>query len=146
MKPFWTGLYTYFSAVDGSGTHNSFYTSIGGRMFNGRAPDGVEFPYCVFTLISAVPTYTWGFTIENLSIDFDIFSSTNSTTEIEDIATNLRALFDDCYFTVATNPMVSMVRQSFNGPYAESYVTTEGTQVIWHTSINYEVLVDPIKE
>ena len=64
-------------------------TSIGGRLYKNRAPQGVTAPYIVFFVVSDVYTPTFTEDIEQVIIQFSIFSEASGTTEIEDIYNNL---------------------------------------------------------
>lgn len=106
MQALLTGIYTLFNA-DPSG---AFYTDVAGRMYTRRAPEGTPYPYAV--LILPTLPHTWTFDSDHYTVDvqFNIFSQSESETEIGDMYDHLVALFDDCSLTVAGWTAMKMVR------------------------------------
>ena len=104
MKNLATALY---AKIAGS----AFSTSIGGRLYQARAPQGVTWPYAVYYLISDVPRDTFTDRLEEVIVQFSIFSSSSESTEIEDAFTNLCALYDYCVLTITSATHLLMDRQ-----------------------------------
>lgn len=130
MKNFYTGLMTYFNVA------NSFKTAIGGRLYNTIAPDNTVMPYCVFTHISATQANTFTENMDEILIQFSIFSDASSPAEVYDAMTALKALFDKCTFTVTSATVVSFDR-SIEGLIIEDHETEAGAQRIWHYHVDY---------
>jgi len=117
----------------------SLHTALSGRMYKGRAPDAATFPYCVFMLVSDVPGNIWNANIQDSRWQFSLFSTASSSTEIEDLYTYLKALYDDCALTVTGATHVRMVRDNallMN----DEITTTAGTTQLWHYAVDYNVM------
>ena len=127
MKALSTALMTKFSAaVDGSGNHNDFFNDIGGRLFKGRAEEGAEYPYAVYLLVSDVQKDTFKDTLDDVTIQFSLFSSASSSGEVEDMFIHLKALFDDCSLAITGATLVWMTRQHAQ-LMVEDHTTPQGT-------------------
>lgn len=131
MKNLTTALYSKL-------TGSALSTAVGGRVFKGVAPEGTEYPYVVYSMISDVPDYTFTETLEDVTIQFDIFSNASSSGEIEDLFGNLKSLYDFCSMTVTGGSLLYM-RRSFASLYVEDVTTPTGTEAVWHYSIDYEI-------
>lgn len=133
MKQISTGIYAKCT----SGT--SLHTAIGGRIYKGYAPQEATFPYIVFSLISDVPGNTWGSNIQETLWQFDIFSIATGSTEIEDIYTYLKSLYDNCTLTVTSATFIKMTRES-SALMVEEMTTSAGETLVWHYSVDYTVI------
>ncbi|MCK4824253.1 hypothetical protein KA005_51350, partial [bacterium] len=56
------------TAIWGQLSGSDFSSAIGGRLFKGQAPDGTEYPYAVYLVISDVPERTFSELYENVII------------------------------------------------------------------------------
>lgn len=135
MKNLTTAIFSKCSA----GT--SFYTDIGGRLYKGRAPEGAAFPYAVFFVVSDVPDDTFKDNIEDVLIQFSLFSSTPSSGEIEDMFAHLKALYDDCVLTITGNTLIWMIR-GVAQLLSEEETTPSGTQNVWHYTVDYSIVME----
>ena len=131
MKNLSTALFTKF-------TGSAFSTSIGGRLYKARAPQNPTWPYAVYYLISDVPRDTFTEKLEEVIIQFSVFSQASGSTEIEDIVTNLKSLFDNCSLTITGNTHIMMNRQgsSLTSVPAD---TEAGTGEYWQYDVDYLV-------
>ena len=121
---------------------SSFMTAIGSRLRNGRAEDAETYPYCVFLLpVSVDPQSLSSFTeqLENVWMQFSIFSSLHSPSEAWTINGYLETLYDDCILTVAGHTFLKMERR--NTVYIPEDHTVEGTQRIHHVAVDYGIVV-----
>lgn len=132
MKNLTTAIYSKMTSS------TNLYTDIGGRLYKGEAPEGAEFPYVVFFIVSDVPEYPGGKTIEQSLIQFSIFSSASSSTEVETILTDLRALYDDCSLSITSNTLIYFIRENLT-TMRDDITTTAGTVGIWHYSQEYNI-------
>jgi hypothetical protein len=139
MKNFYTALMTKFTATSG-GSHNDFYQSVNGRLFNTVAPDGAELPYCVFTHVSSVPDNTFSEDIDDVLIQFSIFSASGDETEALNAMENLKALYDDCTLSISSATLVQFTRGP-EGLEIEDDDTPSGTQKYWHYHVDYNAVV-----
>ena len=133
MKALSTALFTKF-------TGSAFSTSIGGRLYKARAPQNPTWPYAVYYLISDVPRDTFTDRLEEVIVQFSIFSQSSGSTEIEDIVTNLKSLFDNCSLTITGNTHIMMNRQgsSLTSVPAD---TELGTGEYWQADLDYETIM-----
>ena len=122
----------------------ALYADIGGRLFKGQAPQGMEYPYVVFMIISDVPDKTFTEDFEDILIQFSLFSSASSSGEVEDMFAHLKELYDECAMTIAAvshdvaNTLVWMKRQNAT-LMVEDEETPAGTRQIWHYAVDFEI-------
>lgn len=126
------------TAIFGKLSGSTFGADIGGRLYKGQAPDGAEFPYAVYFTVSDVPEYPGGKTIEQILLQFDLFSSASGSTEIEDMLTHLRALYDDVVLTITGYTSIYFIRGN-HIPMRDQVTTTAGTVGVWHYVQEYEI-------
>ncbi|HSW62172.1 MAG TPA: DUF3168 domain-containing protein [Dissulfurispiraceae bacterium] len=131
MKALTTSIY-------GKLAGSSLDTLIGGRMFKGRAPENTEFPYAVYFVVSDVPDLTFTEHFEDVLLQFSLFSSTSSTTEIEDMYTALKSLYDECALTITGATLVWMKRANTQF-MVEDVETPDGTSQIYHYAVDYDI-------
>jgi len=137
MKNLDTAIYSKFTATI-EGSHNSLYNSIGGRMYKNKAPEGADFPYCVYMDVSNTPIYPGGKTIEQTLIQFSLFSILSSSSEIEDMLIYLWALYDDCSLTITANDLIYFIRGNLT-PMRDEVTTASGTSGVWHYAQEYDL-------
>jgi len=131
MKNLATALYSKLSGSD-------FFSNIGGRVYKDDAPDGTDYPYAVFMLISDVPEYTFSEQYESVQIQFSIFSNASGSTEIEDLYTNLKSLYDECSLSITSSALIWMRRQNAT-LMMEEHTTPSGIQRVRHYAVDYEI-------
>jgi hypothetical protein len=112
-----------------------------GRLFKGRAPEGAKYPYVVFHLVSDVPADTFKNDLEDVLVQFSLFSSASSSSEVEDMFIHLKALYDDCSLILTGATLIWMVRQSAQF-MIEEHTTPSGTIEIWHYAVEYSVMLE----
>ena len=128
------------TAIYGRLSGSSFSTAIGGRMYKSQAPENTEFPYAVYRVVTNTPERTFSEDYENTTIQFSLFSIASGTTEIENMFTTLKALYDEFPFTVSGGTLVWMRRYTtiFN---VEDHTTATGTQRVWTYHVDFDVKV-----
>lgn len=116
----------------------TLHTAIGGRLYKGRAPQNATHPYIVYQVVSDVPDNTFAEHLEDVLLQFSIYSTSSSTSEIEDIFAALKALYDDCTLTVTGGTLLWMRRQNaiLNN---EEYTTPTGTEYGWAYAVDYSI-------
>ena len=134
MKALTTAIYSKFGG-------SSLDTAIGGRLYKGAAPDGAEFPYAVYGLVSDIPDNVFAKHGEEARFQFDLFSSASSSGEVEDLYAYLRALYDECDLTITSQTHIWMRRENAI-LMVEDYVTPAGTQKVWHYAVDYMILTE----
>ena len=126
------------TAIYGKLAGSALNTDIGGRLYKGRAPQSPTFPYVVYMLISDVPDNTFVERMEDVLMQFSLFSSASSSGEVEDMYTHLKALYDDCSLTITGETFIWMKRQNAI-LMVEDYTTLEGNVSIWHYAVDYSI-------
>lgn len=127
------------TAIFGQMSGSAFGTAIGNRLFKGQAPDGTEYPYSVYQLVTNSPERTFTEDFENTTIQFSLFSTASGTTEIENMFSALKALYDEQPLTITGSTLVWMRRATtvFN---VEDHTTPTGTQRAWSYKVDFEIL------
>lgn len=140
MKNFYTALMTYFN-IETAGIHNDFYNDIGGRLYQGEAPEKAEYPYCVYLHIVDTQIDTFKNKMDDIIIQFSIFSDKSSSTEVHDAMTHLKSLFDDCVLTISNGTLVYFFHIA-DGLEREEIITPSGEQAIWHFHCDYSAIFE----
>lgn len=138
MKNFYTGLYSHFTKTT-DGDHNSFYTAVNGQLYHAVAPAGAVMPYSVYSHIASNPNDTFTEGMDEILIQFSIFSASEDDAEVHDAMTALKALFDNCTFTITSATLVSFKRGS-EGLEPDEF-DAAGTQKGWHYHVDYTAMI-----
>lgn len=137
MKNLKDAVYAKFVAVDGGGLHNSFYITIGGKLYYERAKQKATLPYAVYHIISDVPEWTFTTYFEKVRIQINLFSSSNSDGEVEDMYTALKALFDWCDLAIVGNVHLYMRREL-------ARLSRDPEDDVWCYNVDYEIMTERI--
>jgi len=142
VRNFYTALHTYFNQTSG-GVHNDFWNDIGGRLYHGEAevPDSAELPYCVLLHVVDTQVDTFKNKLDEIVIQFSIFSDKTSPVEIHDTMTHLKALFNDCSLTIVGGKLVHFFWLS-DGLVREDVETPAGIKGIWHFHCDYTAVLE----
>jgi hypothetical protein len=108
-------------------------------LYKAQAPQATAYPYGVFLVVSSVPEKTFTESFEDVLLQFSLFSSSASSSEIEDAYLALIALFDECALTITGSTLVWMKRQQTTGAMIEDHTTPTGTQAVWALHVDYEI-------
>jgi hypothetical protein len=133
MKNLTTSIYTMMAGT-------TLDTAIGGRLYKLRAPQGTALPYVIFFVVSDVYQPTFTEDMEQVIIQFSIFSESSSTAEIEDIYDKLKLVYDNKAFTPTGNKVVVMTRQNAILTSGEADLEA-GTGEYYQYDIDYEVIM-----
>ena len=122
----------------------SISNDVGGRIFLDQAPDGVEYPYIVFFIVTDTPGKTFTEDFENIIIQFSLFSASSGATEITTMYRDLKALFDECALTIPptgteTDKLIWFKRQNLT-TMMDEVVVADATQNVKHWAVDYEIL------
>lgn len=134
MKNLTTAIYGKMTSA------TDFYSDIGGRLYKGEAPQGAEFPYAVYFVVSDIPEYPGNKTIEWVLVQFSLFSSASGSTEVENMLTHLRSLYDNCSLTIASNTLIYFIRGNLTC-LREEVDAPSGITGIWHYSQEYSISI-----
>jgi len=131
MKNLLTAIYGKFAS-------SALSTDVGGRIYLDRAPDGCEFPYVVYFIVSGVPEKTFTEEYSNVIIQFSLFSASEGATEITTMYADLKSLFDECALTITGSTLVWM---KLNGlqTMIEDITTATGAQQVRHYAVDFEI-------
>lgn len=125
-------------AIYGKLSGSTLSTDVGGRVYLDEAPQGCQFPYIVFFVVTAVPDKTFTEHYTGTVVQFSIFSSSSSGVEISAIYNDLKALYDDCTFTITSNHLVWMREQNLTTMINE-VTTVDGLQTVKHWAVDFEI-------
>jgi len=124
-------------------TGSALASRVDSRIYKGRADQGSDYPYVVFNVISDVPDDTFTEELEDVLDQFSLFSATYGTTEVENMYTDLKTLYDKCTLSITGSTLLHMLRQNAvlmpEDHTAPSGVTTGGTIPVWHYAVTYEI-------
>ena len=96
-----------FEAIMTKIANSALWNDVGGRVFIDEAPPGtLTFPYVVFFLVTDAQADTFSAKGDNITIQFSIFSSSSSATEIFTIYNDLRSILDDASLAVTGSTLV----------------------------------------
>ena len=115
---------------------------VGGRVFldeyHGSGP--AVYPYAKFFIVSGVPEKTYSEDYENITVQFSLFSISESAVEIADMYADLTALFDECALTITGYTLIWMKRQNLT-TMIDEITTPAGTATLKHWAVDYEILM-----
>ena len=119
---------------------SDFLSDVQGRLFKGRAPEGAQYPYAVYLIVSNAPEKTYTESFENTIIQFSLFSAASGSTEIENMYTDLKALYDECAMTIpgGLSTLIWMKRENAT-LMVEDHTTPAGVGV-WHYAVDYTIM------
>ena len=80
--------------------------AVGGRIFEGEAPEDTLFPYVVFSIVTDSQADTFKSKLEDVTIQFSLYSTSKGLTEITGMFANLKTLFDDAALTIDRKSVV----------------------------------------
>ena len=112
-------IFDWFNAASGAGT---VYAAVGGRFYTrGSVPPAhlLTWPYIVMENVYNSPSWTFDHTIENLRVQFSIFTEDDPDgLDVELIATKLRSRFDQAVLTYTGSDYstMSMLPEAGIGP------------------------------
>ena len=137
MNEFFKSIYTHFTELI-EAVHNDFYIGMGGRLYYGQALQECAKPYAVFFGIASINNDTFSETIDDISIQFNIYSDLRSFTEAGSLQKKCRALYDGVILEVVGNRDITLMRSLSIPPWKEDEDT-------WIASIEFENLIQEVK-
>ena len=127
------------TAIYGRLSGSALAARINSRMFKGQALEGTDYPYIVYMVVTDTPDHTFTEDFEDVLVQFSLFSITSGTTEVENMYTDLKTLYDEKSFNVTGSTLVWMRRSNANF-IVEDHTTPTGTQKVWAWHVDFEVL------
>lgn len=110
---------------------------VAGRVYYDEAPQGAQFPYVVYSIVSAVPERTFTEEYRNILVQVSLFAA--GATEISTMYNDLKTLLDEYSMTITGNTLVWM-RENNLTTMVEDVTTVDGLQRVKHWAVDYEVL------
>jgi len=129
------------TAIKSKFTGSALSTSVGGRIYLDEAPQGAQFPYVVYSIVSGVPDDNFKTDMDEILFQVSLFSSSTGATEIATMYNDLKTLLDDAVLTITgwTNVMTS--RQNLT-TMTDEVTTTDGLQKVKHWAVDYSIIVE----
>lgn len=121
-----------------------FYNSVGGRLFDGEAPEGEAFPFIVYQVISYTDISTFVEKTYQVQVQFSIFSTASSSREIKEIESALNAsdVFDGQVFDFDGGTVLMMAFIQSDGPRRVEEDVEVGMPGYWQTDCDYEMIIE----
>ena len=120
-------------------TGSALSTAVGGRIFLDEAPEGSEFPYVVFSIISGTPQDTFSEKIEETLIQFSLYSISSGAAEITAMYAALKTLLDGQLLTITDNTCIWVMRQNLT-TMIDEITTPSGTFGAKHWDAGYSIM------
>ena len=127
------------TAITNKFSGSALSSDVSGRIFLDSAPDNTEFPYVVFFIVSGTPEKTFTEHYTNTLIQFSLFSALEGATEIMDMYTDLKALFDDCSLTITGSTLVWMREQNLT-TMVEDITVADASQKVKHWAADFSIM------
>lgn len=121
------------------------YADVQGRLYKGRAPEGAQYPYIVYLIVSNYPEKTFTEDFEVTTIQFSLFSAASGSTEVEDMYTHLKALYDECNLSVTGSTWFYWMKRTNAILMVEDHTvpstiaTIAASIQVWHYAVDYEI-------
>ena len=129
-NPLLTGIYARFNALP----INAFKTAISGRLYSRYAPQGTPFPYAVLDIVTGIGDWNFTQSFDDVDLQVSLFSQSTSETEIGNLYSTLRALYDDCSLTVAGHTALFM-------QYDQYWALSDPNENIRQYTVQYNILL-----
>lgn len=127
-----------FQAIMTKIAGSALSTDVGGRIYLDQAPEGSDYPCVVFFVVSSIPDWFLSGKFEDIILQFSIFSTSESSSEISTILTDMRSLFDDCSLTITGQTLINFERGNLT-TIMEEVTTPNGTSAVKHYAQEYRV-------
>jgi len=126
-------------------------SDVGGRIYLDQYPPDempATYPYVIYFIITDVPEKTFTENFENILIQFSLFSASAGLTEITSMYKDLKALFDECAFTIPptgteTDKLVWMKRENLT-TMVDEIIVADATQSVKHWAVDFEVKTEAV--
>jgi hypothetical protein len=122
---------------------SSLSEDVGGRIFCDEAPDGTEFPYVVFFNVTKMQVDTFKDKLDDVTVQFSLFSISRSLAEITTIYSHLKDLFDWQLIDISGDTCVWVVRQNLVTMF-DDITTSSGTVGLRHWAVDYSIMVQSL--
>lgn len=135
-----SGVNNLLAAIMAKTVASALSTYVGGRIYLDEALPGAVYPYVVLSIVSDTPEDTFSAYLDEIMVQFSLFSVSRGATEITTMYSYLKALFDDAVLTVTGYTHIWMVRQNL-ATMLEEITTAAGAQTLKHWAADYSVML-----
>ena len=115
------------------------YNDVGGRIFLDTAPEGTEFPYVAFFIVSGVPEYPSNKIMEDIIMQFSLFSASQGAAEITTMHKDLKTILDDCTLSITDSTLIYFIRGNLS-TMVEEITTQSGVATVKHWAQDYSIM------
>jgi len=107
-----------------------------GGMHNTESPSNADYPRIVFNIVAGIKSNTFSHEYENISVDFRIYTQSNSSVSLNNLFALLISLYDDLRMTVNNYTTVEMRRTVYNKTKDET------DESVWIYLVSYKVVLE----
>ena len=130
-----------FTAIMNKLSGTTLETLVSGRVYLDQPKPGpLVFPYVVFFVVTSNQQDVFKNQLDNILIQFSIFSASRGMVEVTAIYEALRATFDDAALSISDSTLIWMIRQNLT-TMVEDVTAQDSTSSIKHWAVDYSVLV-----
>jgi hypothetical protein len=122
-------------------TGSTLSTQVGGRIYLDEALEGDAFPYVVFSIVACTPDDTFKNKLDDILIQFSLFSTSKGATEITTMYNNLIAILDDAPLSVTGFSHIWLIRKNLT-TMIEEITTPAGTEICKHWAVDYSIMLE----
>lgn len=132
------GLNNLLTAIMTKFSGSSLASYVGNRIYLDAAPDGAQFPYVVFFIVSGNQEKTFTEHYTNTLIQFSLFSASSSATEITTMYGYLKSLFDECSLTITGSKLVWMREENLT-TMVDEVTVNDASERAKHWAVDFEI-------
>ena len=133
MNNLLTGVYSILSA-------STLSTYVGGRIYAESAPDNADYPYVVYFIVSGYQDDDFKAESDDYILQFSLYSSSASMTEITTMYEHLKTAMDDASITITGDTCVWCYRQNLT-TMIENVKLDEDNDKLKHWAVDYSIHV-----
>jgi len=110
---------------------------VGSRFYEDEAVEGTQYPYIVYSIIDSPKDRTFTEIFRNTTVQFSIYSTSKSTTEVKDIYAELSSRFDECDLTITGSRLLWFREQ--NVLFTTEELATHSGTIVRGCHVDFEV-------
>ena len=121
---------------------SSVSSLVGGRMFEDFAPPRTEYPYIVYSIITSVKDKTFTEEFKDTTVQFSIFSTSSSSSEIKEIYKGVSELYDECSLHLSEGTLLRMHEVNLVPMPVENTGSPNAPLLCRHYAVDFEILTE----
>ena len=129
------------TAIFGKTAGSTLSSLVGGRIYLGRAPQNAAFPYVAYFVVTGMPDDAFKQKGRDLTIQFSIYSTSQSASEIATIYNALHSLYDDCSLSITGHTAIWMHETSLV-TMTDDITTLPGETEVKHWAADYSLITE----